>query len=260
MRSMLAGLLLAAWCMTGCASGPTEEAGAMKSISGKVWYRERMMLPPNAAIAVALQGVARMDAPAADVATVRLPATGAPPYPFTLQYDPARIRAQRRYVVRARIEADGRLLFTSTESIPAFDRDAPLDIMVTRVSSAARAPAGDAVSLTDTTWRLEEIRGHVAGAGAGKRPVTLTLASDGQRAAGFSGCNRYTGTFEVSDGHLKFSHMAGTRMACIEGMELEQQYLEALPQTVRYTIDGNHLALYSGAENLILRFVAANGD
>jgi len=231
----------------------------MESISGEVWYRERMMLPPGAEITVALQDVSRADAPAVDIGSTRLTAASGPPFPFTIDYDPMRIVPQGRYVLRARIESGGQLLFTNTESIPAFDRsgDAPIRVLVSRVARGTPAPPDAAVRLLDTEWQLAEIRGHPAGTGAGQKPVTLTLTRDGLRAAGFSGCNRYSGSYQLKGDQLHFSQMAGTRMACLEGMELEQKYLEALPQTVRFTMSGGELALYSGADNLILRFVAA---
>ena len=50
--------------------------------------------------------------------------------------------------------------------------------------------------------------------------------------------------------------MAATMMACMESMQLEQAFLEALGKTTRYTINGDNLALYSDEEKLVLRFEA----
>ncbi|AIP30866.1 META domain protein [Paraburkholderia xenovorans LB400] len=48
-------------------------------------------------------------------------------------------------------------------------------------------------------------------------PITLTLStSTGQRhASGFSGCNRYMGSYALKDGKLSFGTLGGTRMACM---------------------------------------------
>lgn len=68
------------------------------------------------------------------------------------------------------------------------------------------------------------------------RPVTLDLsAATGQRrASGFSGCNRYMGTYTLKNGLLSFGPLAGTRMACAgSGGEIEGPYLDALAHIAR---------------------------
>ena len=112
------------------------------------------------------------------------------------------------------------------------------------------------VSLTDTYWRLDELDGQAAGLGAGKRELHMVLTSDGRRVRGFSGCNQFTGSYERNNGRLQFAQLASTRMACVEAMEQEQRFLTALREAYRFTIHGDELALYSGDERLVLRFVA----
>lgn len=72
----------------------------MQVINAEVWYRERM----------------------------------APPYSFRLVFDPQSIDDRMTYGLRARIEMDGQLLFTSTEHIDPFagERGEPVRIMVSR--------------------------------------------------------------------------------------------------------------------------------
>jgi heat shock protein HslJ len=95
--------------------------------------------------------------------------------------------------------------------------------------------------LDDTSWQLTSWKradgatrdvphGSEGDKGAGA-PLTLTLstASGQRRASGFSGCNRYTGTYMLRDGKLSFGPLAGTRMACAgAGGKLESDYLDAL--------------------------------
>ncbi|HZZ14119.1 MAG TPA: META domain-containing protein [Paraburkholderia sp.] len=62
-------------------------------------------------------------------------------------------------------------------------------------------------------------------------PITLVLSTDkGQRhASGFSGCNRYMGSYALKDGKLSFGTIGGTRMACATpGGQIEGTYLSAL--------------------------------
>lgn len=68
------------------------------------------------------------------------------------------------------------------------------------------------------------------------RPITLDLsAANGQRrASGFSGCNRYMGSYSLKSGLLSFGQLAGTRMACVgAGGEIEGPYLDALAHIQR---------------------------
>jgi putative lipoprotein len=232
----------------------------MKTIEGKVLYRERMALPPNAEIRVSLEDVARMDVPSEVIATTRFVPEGGPPWAFTLEYDPQTLQDKGRFVLRARIEADGRLLFTNGESVPAFGRDAaePVQVLVSRVpggrgGEGAKVP--DA-SLTETYWKLIELDGQGAVIGAGGRELHMVLASDGSRVHGFSGCNRLTGSYQRTDGQLSFSQLASTRRACMEGMEQEQRFLDALGRTTRFRIRGDQLTLDSADAQPTMRFVA----
>ncbi|WP_345813391.1 META domain-containing protein [Paraburkholderia sp. PREW-6R] len=90
--------------------------------------------------------------------------------------------------------------------------------------------------LDDTSWVLtgwKQADGApraVPAAGEGT-PITLTLSTaTGQRhASGFSGCNRYMGSYSLKDGKLAFGTLGGTRMACATpGGQLESAYLNAL--------------------------------
>jgi putative lipoprotein len=118
--------------------------------------------------------------------------------------------------------------------------------------SVAERPA--AVPLEGTRWGLEVLNGRPAPAGAGGKPVDLTLDPDEGRAAGFSGCNRFTGGYTLEqrpDGSpgLSFGPAAGTMMACPEGMELEREFLQTLPKTTGYRLRGGRLTLLAdGAE------------
>jgi putative lipoprotein len=255
-------LFAAGICFAGAAYGEDVDRNDMKTVEGNVWYRERMALPPNAEIHVFLEDVARMDVPSEVIATTRIVAQGGPPWTFSLAYDPRKLHDRGRYVLRARIEVDGQLIFTSTQGIPAFDREAgaPIAIRVSRVGE--RTPGGSAAApipgagLTDSYWRLTEIDGEPAILGAGQRELHMVLTSAGNHVRGFSGCNRFTGDYERKESQLRFKPLAATRMACLEGMEQEQRFLGLLGGVVRFTISGDSMALYSGDGRLILRFEA----
>lgn len=106
------------------------------------------------------------------------------------------------------------------------------------VDSAARAPM-----LVGTTWRLTELDGKPGLLGNDGKAATLELTADGKRVAGFAGCNRMAGTYQLNGDSLRLGPLAMTRMACVKGMELEQGFAAALEQTRAYRISSQVLEL-----------------
>jgi putative lipoprotein len=98
----------------------------------------------------------------------------------------------------------------------------------------AQQPADRSATVTDKDWTLIELNGQPAGNGANGKPATLHLTSLDKVASGFAGCNRFMGTFTLTGEELHFSALALTRMACAEGMDLEQKFAAALTATRRY--------------------------
>ena len=233
-----------------------QEESGMARLEGTVLYRERMMLRPGAQLTVQLEDVSKADAPATVIARVALAPEGAPPYPFILEYDQGQIESRLRYGLRATIRSGDRLLFTSTEYIDAF-AGSPIEIMVQRVPEPV--DAGQPL-LEGTRWVLQTLGGEPAGQGAGGDPVDIEFLAEGMRAAGFSGCNRYTGSYmrEGNSQHgspLQLGPMAATRMACAEGMELEHTYLSMLDTVDAFRLDGKTLSLLAGP-NVVATFRA----
>lgn len=254
MTGFLAMLILA--LLAGVPVAGLAGEGGMATLEGRVFYRERIALPPNAEISVQLEDVARADAPATVIATTRFGPEGGPPWDFTLAYDPLQRDARGRYVVRARIEVDGRLWFTNTDSIPAFDGDGTVQVLVRRVAGDRPAATTAARPLVGTRWLLVEIDGQPAGSGADGRPADFQLDETGQ-VAGYGGCNRFGGGVTVADEQLVFGPMRSTMMACAEGDSVERAYLSKLVGPVRYSINGAELVFYGGDDSRpVLRFRA----
>ena len=132
---LLAGLLVACSDQTGSMGESEQEPdnSLMRVISGEVWYRERIALPPGAEVIVTLEDQSRADAPATIITDYTHIVDGQGPYPFRLVYDPTAIDERMTYGLRARIEHNGELMFVSTEHIDPFADD-PLRILVSRQS------------------------------------------------------------------------------------------------------------------------------
>ncbi len=105
-------------------------------VTGSVFYRERIALPPDAEIIVKLVDVSRADAPAVVLAEQIIVPVGSVPVDFELEYDARQIDDRMSYAVQARIESGGRLMFTNTEMIPVITRESPTEgvqVLVHRV-------------------------------------------------------------------------------------------------------------------------------
>ena len=104
-----------------------------------------------------------------------------------------------------------------------------------------------------------------SGGGAGGAPITLNFSTQGgqRKTNGFSGCNRFAGTYDLADGKLSFGPLASTRMACAPGpgSALEQPFLHGLtniektgvqmqpPQQLQITLkNGDVMTFTQGAQ------------
>jgi len=99
--------------------------------------------------------------------------------------------------------------------------------------------------LQNTYWKVIELDGKAVSTPEGMREAHVILASEGSRAHGHAGCNNFFGSFETSEDKLSFSALGSTMMACPEGMDTEQAFLQALGETTRYEISGQFLTLYA---------------
>lgn len=256
-------LLLCSCSDPGDADLPESEGTtAMKTLSGSVLYRERIALPPGATVSVTLEDSSRMDVAATVIAQSTVPANGAPPYPFELEYDPAKITEKGRYGLRAKIEADGQLLFTTDQFLPAFDesRTGPVEILVRSSGGAGSRPqpGKPVASLSGTEWTVREIDGVAATPGAGDKDLQIAFSDEG--VSGFAGCNSFTGSFDTSGDSLTLGPLAATQRACIDNDVSAQEikFLAALAEVDTYAIEGDTLLLKDESDQTIVLCEAPN--
>ena len=84
----------------------------------------------------------------------------------------------------------------------------------------------------------------------------MILNSLSRRVVGSGGCNRLTGSYELIGGELTFGQVAGTMKACLEGMDTEKAFLDALRAVKRWKIEGQQLELFDASGKLVTRFEA----
>jgi uncharacterized surface protein with fasciclin (FAS1) repeats/uncharacterized lipoprotein YbaY len=120
---------------------PDEEAAMNLSgvLTGTVFYLERIALPPDAVIEVKLEDVSKADVAATVLASQTIPSEGRQvPFPYELHYDPAQIKQQGRYAMRARILIDGQLRWINTQNVAVLTQGNPVTGVDIRVSPAGR--------------------------------------------------------------------------------------------------------------------------
>ena len=128
--------------------------------------------------------------------------------------------------------------------------------------AAAANAASSAASLAQTSWELVRWTQASGGLrniphGDNGEPIQLTFLAQGKeyRAGGFSGCNRYMGTYKLEAGKLFIQARGATRMACVpaERAALENDYLRSLGAIDTFTLD-------SGGAPRHLTFNLRGGD
>ena len=110
--------------------------------------------------------------------------------------------------------------------------------------------------LENTYWKLTRLGNAVVTVASQQQEPHLILNPESRRVSGSGGCNRLVGSYELQGDKLTFGQMAGTRMACLEGSDIEQALLEALRHVRTWKITGQHLELFDAAGTMVARFEA----
>lgn len=111
--------------MTGCSKPVDDEEipeapPALQTLSGDVFYRERIYVPPGAKLHISLKDVPDAGSPSTVIASSTILLAGSQPYRFTLDYSPADIDANLDYTLRAEVRFYDDLLFTSAKRLDPF--------------------------------------------------------------------------------------------------------------------------------------------
>jgi copper homeostasis protein (lipoprotein) len=109
--------------------------------------------------------------------------------------------------------------------------------------------------LENTFWRLTLIDSAYAQRAQGQHEPHLVFHED-NRLTGSDGCNRLIGSYAVDDMSIDLARLAGTRMACPEGMAQAEQLRQVLGEVARYRIVGQHLEMLDEQNRLRLRLEA----
>ncbi|RYG58156.1 MAG: META domain-containing protein [Alphaproteobacteria bacterium] len=114
---------------------------------------------------------------------------------------------------------------------------------------------GSTPALTETYWKLVELRGQPVK--TARKDAYMVLKTNGD-VQGNGGCNGMGGTYtHTAPNRLAFGPMIGTMMACAEGMDTEQGLHAVLEQTDSYVIgDDGKLQLLKARMAPLAKFEA----
>lgn len=120
--------------VTGCATGGA--GSSPENVTGTVWYRERIALPPNSRVEVKLLDVSVAGAPSTVIGEQIITSPSSMPVKFSIRYDASKIQEDRGYSVSARIINGNYLLWSSDGSHPVITQGNPtnVDVLVVRAT------------------------------------------------------------------------------------------------------------------------------
>ena len=220
---------------------------ASNTIKGTLLYRERMLLPTGSSVTVTLEDLPYTDIPSTVIATTTFQAPKASPIAFTLTYDSDAIQKNRRYTLKATITHKGNTLFRSVNHVDPFKT--PLTILLKRSAEQKQN-----ASIADIHWKLLHIEGATIASSEKLKDPNFILKK-GNKVIGFTGCNRFVGTYELHDNRIRFSEISATPMQCSKTMETEKAFKNVLQHARHYKLRGETLEIFDDT-NVIASFRA----
>jgi heat shock protein HslJ/uncharacterized lipoprotein NlpE involved in copper resistance len=132
--------------------------------------------------------------------------------------------------------------------VDRFDRIWPGATCERRMSNA---------TLENTYWKLVELGGHPARVAENFAEPHLLLHPANKQASGSTGCNRFSGPYELSGDSLRLGRLVVTRRACLDPdmNRQESSLLEAFDGARSWRVTGDTLLL-AGDGGPVTRFVA----
>ncbi len=225
-------------------------------ISGTVSYRERMALPPQAELHLALYQIfpnGSRERTIEHQSSVR----GQIPLPFDLKSPASAATCE----LEAAILADGQTLFATPEPVAVQPGDTDVHLLLHRVFSESESKISTLptpADLVNKYWALSSLYGKPVQKFADQPEPHLlfTPEPDGTiRVAGSDGCNRLVGTCRIMQESIRFSHMGSTMMLCPFGEEQARAFAQALAQTTGWRFENpekTRLELLNSASSLLV--------
>jgi heat shock protein HslJ len=128
-------------------------------------------------------------------------------------------------------------------------------LFISRKNGKRKDFMGDITILEGTPWKLLSYAGSGGSAQPALANTEVTAIFRAGRLSGSSGCNHYTGAYQVTDSSISLSGIAGTRRLCISPpgvMEQEAAYLNALGRAAQFDVTEAELVLHDSLGSPLL--------
>ncbi|WP_162054323.1 META domain-containing protein [Pontibacter pamirensis] len=111
-------------------------------------------------------------------------------------------------------------------------------------------------TIQDAYWILVSLEGQNVQASKDTRTAYIRFEEKDDDVTGYTGCNRISGSYTLTDERLQLSELSTTRMTCAD-MQLENKMLEVLSRVNTYRVAGDVLTLYDG-DKAVATFMTGN--
>ena len=202
------------------------------SLEGTLFFRERMMLPPEVTVSAQLKGK-----DGAVIGQSVASAFGHAELAFRVDYLSADLKDEA--ILEAAIYYGSEPLFSSPVGTVVNLDERPAVLLHHAVPSQSKE-----LALKDTYWRLKELDGKHAENFADQPEAHLILRDDGQ-ATGSDGCNNFFMNWEGEGENITFQPGGATLRLCPNGAEQAQKMLQMFPDVKSWNIIDGQLKLYS---------------
>jgi copper homeostasis protein (lipoprotein) len=110
--------------------------------------------------------------------------------------------------------------------------------------------------ITEKYWKLIELNGKkFTLTGNQKKEPYFILKNENNRVTGFTGCNSFNGSYEISAGNrIRFSKTISTMMACMD-VDYENNYLRVFDVADNYSLKGDTLSLNKARMAALAKFI-----
>lgn len=109
---------------------PIKLDGRSEAITGTITYRDRSALPRDAVATVELRELVRSDIRPITLAKQTITGISSVPIQYSLEYDPTQIDTRRNYQLNARIESQGRELYSIKRDVPVLGSNPSTDVQL----------------------------------------------------------------------------------------------------------------------------------
>lgn len=204
-----------------------------EKLEGTLFYRERMMLPPEVTVCAELLPLHSDDIAARTI----VPVNGQEGLKFRLYYLTSAVED------KARLTAS--VFFQKEPLFATPDREIVSLNTTPAVLLHHAVPSRDIPPLQGTHWRLKELNGAPAQHFDDQPEAHLLLQKNGQ-ATGSDGCNNFFMGWQASEQSMTFTPGGATLRMCPHGSEQALSLYQMFSAVDAWKISGIELELYSG--------------